>query len=71
MDAGVFILIFMERRIDFSFGSQPVCHRITTLEAAMFSMEIGGNGNMLMMLGCLVIEPIVLCCLVIDGSLFM
>ena len=59
LDAGVFTLI--ERSIDFSLGSQPVCHRITAIEAAMFGMEIGGNGNLIVMLGCLAI----------DGSLFM
>lgn len=58
VDAGVFTLNV--RCIDFSLGSQPVCHRITTLEATMFGMEIGSNGNMLMIFGCLVIEPIVL-----------
>jgi len=57
--AGVFALT--ERCIDFSLGSQPVCHWITTIEVTMFGMKIGGNGNPIVMLGCLVI----------DGSLFM
>ena len=53
MGAGIFTLI--ERCIDFSLGSQPVCHRVTTIEATMFGMEIGGNGNLIVMLGCLAI----------------
>jgi hypothetical protein len=66
MDAGVFTLI--ERCIDFSLGCQPVCHRITTIEAAMLGMKISGNGNLIVMLGCLMV---MLGCLAIDGSLFM
>ena len=69
VNAGV--LTHLVRCIDFSLGSQPVFHRITAFEATMFGMEIGGNGNLLMMLGCHAIEPIVPGCLVIDGSLFM
>ena len=66
MDAGVFTLI--ERCFYFSLGSQPVRHRITTFEATMFGKVIGGNGNMIMMSGCL---KVMLGCLVINGSLFM
>jgi hypothetical protein len=66
VDAGVFTLI--ERCIYFSFGSQPVCHRITTIEATMFGIEIGCNGNLIVMLRCLMV---MLGCLAIDGSLFM
>lgn len=47
--AGVFIHIV--RCIDFSLGSQPVSHRITAIEATMFSLEIGGNGNLIVMRG--------------------
>jgi hypothetical protein len=42
----------IERCVDFSLGSQPVCHRITTFETTMFGMEIGGIGNPMVMLGC-------------------
>ena len=48
MDAGAFTLI--ERRIDFSLGSQPVSHSITAIEAAMFGMKIGSNGYLILML---------------------
>ncbi|CAG1004966.1 hypothetical protein ANRL2_04446 [Anaerolineae bacterium] len=65
----VFTLVV--RCIDFSLGSQPVFHRITAIESAMFGMEIGSDRNLLMMLGCVVIEQSMLGCLVIDGSLFM
>ena len=65
MDAGAFTLI--ERRIDFSLGSQPVSHSITAIEAAMFGMKIGSNGNLILMLMLL----LMLGCLAIDGSLFM
>ncbi len=41
----------MERQIDFSLGSQPVCDWIAAVEATMFGMEIGSIGNLIMMLG--------------------
>ena len=66
VDAGAFTVI--ERCIYFSFGSQPVCHRITTIEATMFGVEIGCIGNMVVMLRCLML---MLGCLEIDGSLSM
>ena len=45
--------ILAERCIDFNLGSQPVCHRIAPIEATMFGVKIGGNGNMIVMVGCL------------------
>jgi len=51
------------RCIDFSLGSQPVSHSITTIETPMFGMEIGRNGNLIMML--------LFGCLAIGGSLFL
>jgi hypothetical protein len=52
---------FGVRCIDFSLACQPVCNMITAFEGTVFGMKIGGIGDL----------TVVLCCLAIDGSLFM
>lgn len=55
------------RRIDFILGSQPVGYRIAIFKTTMLGMEISGNSNLIVMLGCLAFVALVIG----DGSLFM
>jgi hypothetical protein len=51
--------------IDFRLGCQPVSHGVPAIEAAMFGMKIGGNGNLILML------LLMLGRLAFNGRLFM